>query len=157
MKHDSCIAVCFSDEPDNDRNNFAPVGALEEYLKAGRTSTLQSWVSPEYLSVRHQLFSPKHGGGYGPPLNWYKAMMAQLNAADEKTLSTEQGFVAQPTLLITGSRDKIAVAALQERQMKPLVKDLRVENLDAGHWIMQEKPEEVNHLLDKFFHEVVKA
>jgi soluble epoxide hydrolase/lipid-phosphate phosphatase len=34
--------------------------------------------------------------------------------------------------------------------MKPLVPNLRVEDLDTGHWIMLEKPDEVNKILEDF-------
>jgi len=34
--------------------------------------------------------------------------------------------------------------------MKPVVPDLKVEAVDAGHWIQIEKPEVVNEIIDKF-------
>lgn len=36
-------------------------------------------------------------------------------------------------------------------QMKSFVPDLTVKNVDSGHWIMLEKPNETNSLLEEFF------
>jgi len=34
--------------------------------------------------------------------------------------------------------------------MKPVVPNLTVENIDAGHWIQLEKPAVLNEILTKF-------
>jgi len=33
---------------------------------------------------------------------------------------------------------------------RPYLKDLTVEKVDAGHWLMMEKPEEWNRVVEKF-------
>lgn len=54
-----------------------------------------------------------------------------------------------PTLLIAG-KHWITATADFPAQMKGSVEDLRVEMLDAGHWIMLERPGEVNEVMEKF-------
>ena len=34
--------------------------------------------------------------------------------------------------------------------MRPLVPDLKVENVNGGHWLQLEKPDEVNKILEEF-------
>jgi len=35
--------------------------------------------------------------------------------------------------------------------MKPLVPNLKLENMDCGHWMQIEHPDEVNRMLEEFF------
>jgi hypothetical protein len=35
--------------------------------------------------------------------------------------------------------------------MKPVVPSLKVEQLDTGHWMMLEEPDETNRILKEFF------
>jgi pimeloyl-ACP methyl ester carboxylesterase len=51
--------------------------------------------------------------------------------------------------LLQGNNFITATADFAEL-MKPLVLDLTVEKLDAGHWIMLERPAETNALMKKF-------
>lgn len=44
---------------------------------------------------------------------------------------------------------------IQEAMTKPHAEDLRIESLDAAHWVQLEKPEETNNLLESFFDEVI--
>ena len=38
-------------------------------------------------------------------------------------------------------------------QMRPLVPDLKVENVNGGHWLQLEKADEVNKILEEFMEE----
>lgn len=80
--------------------------------------------------------------------------MAHLNDDDEAAVPEERKFIEQPTLLVTCSKDVIALPAMMEGMTRKWAKDLRVENLDTGHWVYLEKPDEVNTILKRFFEEV---
>lgn len=79
--------------------------------------------------------------------------MADLNDEDESSIAPERRHIQQPTLLITCSLDPIAVAAIQEQGMRHFVKNLKVEEMEAGHWVRVEKYEKVNKTWKSFFEE----
>ena len=133
---------------------MAPIGAARSWFTEGRTTALASYVSPVEMAIHDQIFALENGG-YGPPLMWYKAQIANVNTSDEASLAPERSHIQQPTLLISAEKDLIAITAMQEQGMRPFVKDLRVETVDCGHWLQLEKPNEINRLLGKFFEEVM--
>jgi soluble epoxide hydrolase/lipid-phosphate phosphatase len=67
-------------------------------------------------------------------------------------IPTPAHTLTHPTLLIA-STNFITVAVNFPEQMRPLVPDLKVENVDGGHWLQLEKAEEVNKILEAFVKE----
>jgi soluble epoxide hydrolase / lipid-phosphate phosphatase len=55
--------------------------------------------------------------------------------------------------LLIASTNFITVTVNFPEQMRPLVPDLKVENLDGGHWLQLEKADEVNKILEEFIEE----
>ena len=135
---------------------MAPLGAARTWFTEGQTTTRASYVSPEEMAIHDEIFAADKGG-YGPPLMWYKAQMANVNVEDEVSLAPERSHIQQPTLLICADKDVIAIAAMQEQGMRPFVKDLKIEHVDSGHWVQLEKPEKVNRILATFLEEVLEA
>lgn len=113
------------------------------------TGPLPTWLSKHEAWKHNKIFSAENGG-YSGGLNWYKAQMANVNAADEEAIPPERAQIDKPTLFFANKQDYILVPALQEAQMKPLVKDLEIQELDCGHWTQLEKANEVNELLKGF-------
>jgi pimeloyl-ACP methyl ester carboxylesterase len=52
-------------------------------------------------------------------------------------------IIQQPALMIYGDRDMVA----KSQTLSNFVPNVTVANLDCGHWIQQEKPEETNQLM----------
>jgi soluble epoxide hydrolase/lipid-phosphate phosphatase len=59
-----------------------------------------------------------------------------------------------PVLLITANRDMVATAAVMEKGMRQFAEDLRVKELDSGHWVQLEFKDEVNKALEDFISRV---
>ncbi|KAI4265133.1 MAG: hypothetical protein L6R35_007192, partial [Caloplaca aegaea] len=115
--------------------------AIRKAYEEGFTSPRPAWLTEDEIATHSKILSAENGG-YGGGLNWYKAQMANVDAADEDALPTERHRIDKPTLLITCKKDYICVPVLQEEQMKPLVKDLEIESLDCGHWVPLEAADE---------------
>jgi pimeloyl-ACP methyl ester carboxylesterase len=86
--------------------------------------------------------------GFSGGLNWYRNLdrsWAYLEKFDGRTID-------QPALFITGSRDPVR-AFMPHEAMTGSVTDLRgiVIIEGAGHWVQQERPDEVNAALLDFF------
>lgn len=131
-------------------------GATRSWFADNTSPPFQDICIPkEELATHQQIFDPKNGG-YGPGLNWYKAQIANLNTEEDTSIPPERRHIQQRTLAILGRDDFICVPAMQEATMRPYVKNLKVETVDAGHWVQLQQPDETNKLLKEFFDEAVE-
>ena len=81
--------------------------------------------------------------GFTGGLNWYRS----LDRTWELTERLAGAKVEQPALFLTGSRDPVR-AFMPAEAMQGVVTDLETVVVDgAGHWVQQERPEEVNAAL----------
>jgi pimeloyl-ACP methyl ester carboxylesterase len=69
--------------------------------------------------------------------------------------------IGKETLMVCGSRDVVSPVERARSAMEVGVEGglkgglVKVEVLDAGHWIMLERPEEVNEILRRFLEDGV--
>ena len=86
--------------------------------------------------------------GFTGALNWYR----NLDRNHELTAAWQRAKVQAPALFLYGTRDafgRYASALIDD--LPNLVPDLRsVVRLDAGHWVQQERPDEVTAALVDF-------
>ena len=59
--------------------------------------------------------------------------------------------ITKPVLLLTAAKDPIGTPARAEAGTRPYAPDLRVQQIDSGHFMMLEKANEVNEALGAFF------
>ena len=128
---------------------MCPIGATRPWFEEGKAVPTVSWISSEELTIHDQIFSPSKGG-YGPALNWYRAQIANVNSEDEAHLASGDLQFERPTLLVTCSRDPIAVPDMMEKTTKQYAKNLQVKQLETGHWVQLEQPAKVNEIIQEF-------
>ncbi len=95
----------------------------------------------DYTNLRDSLLK-----GMQPKLNWYKAAIENINWDDEKNLNPT---IKCPVLFFTGTKDSVCLAVLFADQ-KQYITDLEVVELEAGHWLMEEKPHEINRTIEQW-------
>lgn len=83
--------------------------------------------------------------GFRGALNWFRA----ADKAWEQDCQLPSHEIDFPSMLIVADKDKLNPPELAEETRK-LVKNLRIEHLDCGHWTQQEKSHEVSKLLLSF-------
>ena len=107
--------------------------AANSRLLRGIYSEMPENLLEEYLAV----FSEP--GAMRAALNWYRARR-QFVFGDAFV-----GEVVQPVLFVTGSRDLPFIIRPEIRELHPrfVTGPFRVVDVDAGHWLMQEEPEQV--------------
>ena len=137
---DSFIDLLFSNVSGEKKLGFAPVGKVQEWLINGRRTTRASYMNEDdYTHFRESLLK-----GMQPKLNWYKAAIENISWDDEKNLDPT---ITCPVLFFTGTKDSVCLAVLFADQ-KQHITDLEVVELEAGHWLMEEKPHEINRAIE---------
>ncbi|MBK8899718.1 MAG: alpha/beta hydrolase [Anaerolineaceae bacterium] len=76
--------------------------------------------------------------GFTGSINWYRNLDRNWHI-----LSDVNPIIQQPALMIYGDRDLIP----KSEKLPEFVPNVEVVNLDCGHWIQQEKPEETNQAI----------
>lgn len=76
--------------------------------------------------------------GFTGCINWYRNLDRNWHL-----LADVDPIIQQPALMIYGDRDPVA----KSQSLADFVPNVEVVNLDCGHWIQQEKPEETNRVI----------
>jgi pimeloyl-ACP methyl ester carboxylesterase len=119
-------------------------GKSERFLDSGSVpETLPPWLTEQDLDVFTAAF--EHSGFRGG-LNWYR----NLDRMWELTRCLCGAQLRQPSVFIAGTLDAVITMYRSAFEaMEDTMPNLRRKVLlpDAGHWIQQERPAEVNRLL----------
>jgi len=116
-----------------------------------REIPLPPWLTEADLDV----FAAEYRrSGFRGGLNWYR----NIDRNWELTAPWQGATIDQPALFIAGSNDAVITGSMGKRaldEMDGVVTDLKGKILleGAGHWIQQERPDEVNAALIAFLRE----
>ncbi|KUJ06284.1 alpha/beta-hydrolase [Mollisia scopiformis] len=148
---DSMQSLMHSRDAELGKKYMGAEGGTRNWLEAGKVADPPSYRTKEDIEYDRVFFSAENGG-YGPCLNWYISQLNDINREDDKGILEKNHTLQQPTLLVS-SNNFITAAADMASQMRPLAPKMKEESLDAGHWLMLEKPNEVNVMIEKFLEE----
>lgn len=118
---------------------------------ASGTEPLPAWLPEADLAYFTETYRKS---GFRGGLNWYR----NLDRNWELTAPWQDAKIHQPSLFIAGSKDAVVTGLIGSKLINKL--ELVLPNLTrkliidgAGHWVQQERPEEVNAALVKFLKE----
>ncbi len=114
-----------------------PGMAIINLAKAG-TPLGEPLMSDRELAVFVSAFESK---GFTGSINWYRNLDRNW-----RLLANVNPIIQQPTLMIYGERDLVP----KSEKLAEFVPNVEVVNLDCGHWIQQELPEETNQAILKW-------
>jgi pimeloyl-ACP methyl ester carboxylesterase len=109
-------------------------------------ATLPPWMSPAHFAEYVSAFG---AGGFKGPIDWYRCL--DLNWSLTAFLQGQR--IRQPSMFMVGQRDPVRhYAGQHEAGLKNWLTDLRSQIVlpGAGHWLQQERPDEVNAALIGF-------
>jgi pimeloyl-ACP methyl ester carboxylesterase len=111
---------------------------------------------PDWLSEADLAFftASYKATGFRGGLNWYR----NIDRNWELTAPWQDAQISQPSLFIAGSQDAVVtglIGAKRVAEMERVLPNLKAKLIieGAGHWIQQERPEEVNAALIAFLRE----
>ena len=135
--------------PERQSTGFLPEGA--SFLGAvPDDATLPPWMSEDHFAEYVATFT---AGGFKGPVDWYR----NLDLNWSLTAFLQDARIRQPSLFIVGDRDPVRhYAGAHEATLKDWLTDLRGQHVlpGAGHWLQQERADEVNRLLLAFLSEL---
>lgn len=95
-------------------------------------------MSDDDLSVYITAFNKT---GFTPSINWYRNLNRNWHL-----LGDVSPILHQPTLMIYGEKDIIPPLP----NIKDFVPNIDIKSLNTGHWIQEERPEELNQMILKW-------
>ena len=121
------------------RKNLPPVqpepGMAMINLARAETSVGEPVMRDSELAVFVSAFE---SSGFTASINWYRNLDRNWHL-----LADVDPIIRQPALMIYGQRDLVA----RSENLTEFVPNVEVVDLDCGHWIQQEKPEETNQAI----------
>ena len=122
------------------RNHAAIIG------KMLYNSAVQKSAFPPDVLARYRDAMSKPGA-LTAAINYYRTTFRRLGSTSGASLDAK---VSAPTLLIWGEQD-VALGINMTYGLEQWVPNIQVVRIpDSGHWIQQEKPDEVNRLMAEF-------
>jgi pimeloyl-ACP methyl ester carboxylesterase len=109
-------------------------------------ATLPPWMSEDHFAEYVAAFG---AGGFKGPIDWYRCI--DLNWS--LTAFLQDRTIDQPSLFLVGERDPVRrYAGQHEAALAKWLTDMRGQTVlpGAGHWLQQERPDEINAALLKF-------
>jgi len=107
---------------------------------------LPPWMNAAHFAEYVDAFA---AGGFRAPLDWYR----NLDRNWALTAHLQDARILVPAAFVVGDRDPVRnYSGQHEAGLKDQVPDLRLQVVvpGAGHWIQQERAQEVNRLLLEF-------
>ncbi len=146
IPHPASYGRAFREDPEQQEKSqyilfFQQPGAAEEMMAANDWAAMRTvWdkSSPEEVAEYLATFTAR--GAMTAALNWYRAAFGSGAQADE---SASEFKVALPTLTLWGNQDQAVGRATTKTHNDYMTGYNRFVELDAGHWLVQEKFEDV--------------
>ena len=150
------------------KENLAPLGALEAFAKRNGKVPRGNYVTDE-VSPPHSLYSYSFSktmsqevaihrkimkDEYGPAMNWYRCEMQNFNLKDEDGAGLNPNLDG-PVLMAVAKGDPLSNEQIIN-EMKPYAVNLKIVEIQSGHWKQLEKRDEVNAALKEHFEAAAK-
>ena len=144
---DSFIDLAFASDPALWKTDLAPLGKVRDWVGDGRRTNRASYMTEyDYKIVRQYIVE-----GMQPKLNWYKSTIANTDWDDEKNLDPN---IQRPVLYIGGTKDYVCLIQAFANQ-KQYIADLETVELETSHWVMEERPADVNQAINKWMKRIL--
>ena len=135
LQSDGSPSETFQPKPYNvDMTFLDSIGSFEK---------IPQWLNEDDFNYYLERFAKN---GMRGPINWYR----NIDRNWEITKDTHKSKIDIPACFITGEDDPVSVWAPIDENNYSQLKINKIIN-GAGHWLQQEKPDEVNNIILDFF------
>ncbi|KAL0572069.1 hypothetical protein V5O48_009887 [Marasmius crinis-equi] len=138
---DSLLSVLHSADPVDWITHFAPLGALEAWVKEDRRPSATVWT-PEEADVYLKAYSAP--GALEASLSWYKIVFSDIEAKDNEGIPSQNLIVNKPVFFGAALADFVVIAAIQLQTTMNSTTNSTLHLYNGGHWIHWQQKDEVN-------------
>ncbi|KAJ5157682.1 uncharacterized protein N7482_008782 [Penicillium canariense] len=143
---DSFFTLFYPADPSLWNDHVGPTGSMESWLLADHQEEMAPFITDQERLIHQKIMR----GHHGPALNWYQALVHNLNEQDE----LESGLsikIPCPVLMVFPAQMAAQLSAAGA-QSNEIADDLTLKGVStAGHWLQLEARDEVNSALKEFF------
>ncbi|KOC13575.1 epoxide hydrolase [Aspergillus flavus AF70] len=144
---DSFFTLFYPHSPSLWISHLCPTGAIEQWLLSDNRAPLAPYITEEEFKTHQKLLVGNHDSA----LNWYRALVSNINLEDEKEAQITPAL-SMPVLLTCPKKSELEMPGLEEGMRAVCAGDLVVRRVSTeGHWVQLEAREEVNRFLEEFF------
>ncbi|MGV9799874.1 alpha/beta fold hydrolase [Mycobacterium sp. NPDC003449] len=123
-------------------------GEAPENLADRPLPPLPEWITADEFDVYVEAFTET---GFTGPLNWYRNFDRNWELTDPDADRIRTQTITVPTLFLAGADDPVLGFTPRDHVRDVATGEYREVLLDgAGHWVQQERPDEVNAALLEF-------
>jgi len=124
---------------------FHPLHRMEQFVTKDKRVPIGEWYTEDLQRLHLAAFG--QGGGYTGATRWYRMWLENRFAPDE--VGYEDAKITQPALFVV-PREPETGADQQTQMLAAWAADLTVVQVDSGHWLHLERPEETNEAIEHF-------
>ncbi|KAL1950606.1 hypothetical protein VTO73DRAFT_5730 [Trametes versicolor] len=138
---DSFLQLVYPEPPELWLEWLTPVGKCQQWVEENRTTGIPSWLTQdEYRTLREIAVE----SGLKSSLNFYKAMVRNLNVPDDEKIPQEAWRISKPALCVLALRDAAGAPAIQRPLIEKYLPHAKVVELNVGHRVQFEATEQLN-------------
>jgi len=152
---DSAYSILFPVDPAMWKTDLAPIGAAKAWMLADKQSPLPPYLTPE--DKEHDTKSLLGGVGFAGRLNWYKVVTEGDAWEDNKNIKDENKMIKQPVFFGGGTLDAVCLSSADKESMPKFCANLTVREYARDHWLVLDRPEELNRDLVEWIGGVTAA
>ncbi|PIL26566.1 hypothetical protein GSI_12324 [Ganoderma sinense ZZ0214-1] len=138
---DAFLQLLYPERPEEWKTWIVTRGKTAELVDGDIRLGKPSYLSEEeYEALRQNIVS----NGIRSSLNWYHAQLQNVHLEDNINIPEERKNVVSPSLVFLALRDIVSVRTITEAFMAKRGTQVEYVEVDAGHWLQVERPDEVN-------------
>jgi soluble epoxide hydrolase / lipid-phosphate phosphatase len=139
-------------QPENMIKIFGRRGALVEHVESDTLQPVESYAATE--EFRRKFIEDWSKSSFKYPLLYYRGYLAGIDKeAEREVIANGQNHVRVPHLFVASLRDPLSHrGGLELARAVGLIReeDLTIVEIDASHWSMLEKPDEVGQAIKQW-------
>ncbi|GJE94746.1 alpha/beta hydrolase [Phanerochaete sordida] len=144
---DSFLQLTYAKDPATWPEVLFRRGKAAEHIEGDVLLGRADWLpQEEYDKVKQEIITH----GMHSRLLWYTNAVDNNDLEENKKIQKEAYPIKVPSLFVGGSKDPLFVEAVSLETLKKYATDLKIESVDAGHYIHLERAEEVNKAIEEW-------
>ncbi|CAF1227867.1 unnamed protein product [Rotaria sordida] len=129
------------------KTHFTPTGKMRQWLINNHRIARATYMTENDYNILRQYLSE----GMQPKLNWYRAIIANVDWEDEKNIDPT---VRRQILFVRGKQVDVCRETSLTKQSS-FTPNIEIIDFDTGHWLMEEQPKAINQVIEEWIKKIL--